>query len=266
MPTVEFKFKELCSFLGRNFKPDELKERISMLGVDLERIDEDKIIMEIFPNRPDLLSIEGLSRALKGVLGIETGLKSYNLIESNVKIFVDKSVENVRPCINGAIIKNISMDENFLISIMDLQEKLHLTHGRNRRKVAIGIHDLSKIEPNFTYKAVKPNEISFVPLDMSEEMSLDEILRKHSKGREYSFILEKKERYPVILDKNKNVISFPPIINAELTRVTHETREIFIDVTGLDENAVNQALNIVTTAIVERGIETKVYSVRITKV
>ncbi|MEM4347338.1 MAG: phenylalanine--tRNA ligase subunit beta [Candidatus Altiarchaeota archaeon] len=266
MPTVEFKFKELCSFLGKNFKPDELKERISMLGVDLERIDENKIVMEIFPNRPDLLSIEGFSRALKGVLNIESGLKYYHLFDSDTKIFVDKSVENVRPYIVGTIIKNISMDENFLISLMDLQEKLHVTHGRNRRKVAIGVHDFSKVKPNFTYKAVKPKEISFLPLDMSEEMTLEKILKKHPKGKEYSFILEGKERYPVLIDKNKNVLSFPPIINAELTRVTYETKEIFIDITGLDEIAINQALNIVTTSIAERSKEAKIYSVEIIKV
>ncbi len=263
MPTVEFSFSELQEFLGKRFKPEELKDKISMLGVDLEKIDNEKVVMEIFPNRPDLLSIEGFSRALKGVLDIEHGLKEYLLKESNVKLFVDDSVKNVRPYVVAAVVKNVSIDEPFLLSLMDIQEKLHMTHGRNRRKVAIGIHDLSKIEQPFTYKAVKPSEISFVPLDMRDKMNLSEILAKHPKGRDYAFTLDGKEKYPIILDKNKNVLSFPPIINGELTRVTEKTKGLFIDITGTDENAVKLALNIIVTAIADRGSE--IYSVEIAK-
>jgi phenylalanyl-tRNA synthetase beta chain len=261
MPTVEFNFKELCNFLGRNYKPDELKDKISMLGIDLERIGHENVIMEIFPNRPDLLSVEGFSRALKGVLDIEVGLKNYPVKKSNVKIFVEKSVGSVRPFIAAGMIKNVSIDENFLISLMDIQEKLHLTHGRNRKKVAIGLHDLSKVSPPFFYKAVSPKEISFVPLDFKKELNLEEILREHPKGREYSFILEKKQRYPIILDKRNEVLSFPPIINGELTRVSAQTEDIFIDVTGLEEDAVEKALNILVTAIADRSGE--LYSVEI---
>ena len=196
MPTVEFNFEELKKFLGKEgekFKPEELKDKISMLGVDLEKIDSESLIMEIFPNRPDLLSIEGFARALKGILNLEYGLKNYPVKESNVKIFVErKTIEKVRPYIVSAIIKNVSIDEDTLISLMDIQEKLHLTHGRNRRKVAIGIHDFSKVEAPFFYKGVKPDEISFVPLDMNEKLTLDEILEKHPKGREYAYILKGK--------------------------------------------------------------------------
>lgn len=261
MPTIEFSFEELCNFLGRNYQPEELKDKISMLGVDLEKIDKESIIMEIFPNRPDLLSIEGFSRALSGILNVETGLKNYPVHDSKVKLFVEKSVEGVRPYISAGIVKNVEIDENFLISLMNIQEKLHLTHGRNRNKVAIGVHDFSKVKAPFFYKAVKPKEISFVPLDYAEKLNLEEILKKHPKGIEYAFTLEGKERYPIILDKDENVLSFPPIINGELTRVTSNTKELFIDVTGLDENSVEKALSILVTAIADRRGE--IYSVEL---
>jgi len=49
------------------------------------------------------------------------------------------------------------------------------------------------------------------------------------------------------------VISFPPIINSERTKLTDKTKDLFIDVTGTDERAVNQALNILVCNIAERG-------------
>ena len=136
---------------------------------------------------------------------------------------------------------------------MNIQEKLHITHGRNRKKVAIGVHDLSKVEPPFLYTAVKPEEVSFVPLDTKEKMNLAQILERHPKGRAYASTLAGMHRYPVILDRNGTVLSFPPIINGELTRVTEKTKDLFIDVTGLDSKSVNQALNILVTGILDRG-------------
>ena len=255
MPTIELDYGDLQSLLGKKYSTKDLWEQIPMLGVDLESIDEDKIIVEVFPNRPDLLSVEGFARALNGFLGNETGLKEYKLIESGVTLNIDKSVKNVRPFISAAVIRNLKLNEKRLISLMNLQEKLHVTHGRHRKKVAIGVHDMSEIEGPYTYKAVKPDGIKFKPLGVSEELTPKEILEKHPKGNEYAWILNGLSRYPIIVDKNNNVLSFPPIINGELTKVSNLTKDVFIDVTGLDELAVNQALNIIVTSIADRGGE-----------
>ncbi len=253
MPTVEFDYREVNSLLGNRFKLEDLKEKIPMLGVDLESIDEDKITMEVFPNRPDLLSVEGFVRALDGFLGIEKGLREYKAAPSGVTLYIENSVEDVRPYICGAVIRNLSLDEDSLISLMNLQEKLHVTHGRHRKKVAIGVHDMKNIEEPYTYKAVKPDSISFVPLDMSEEYTLREILVEHPKGRDYAFVLDGLIKYPIIVDRKNQVLSFPPIINGELTRLSESTKDLFVEVTGLDELAVNQAVNIIVTSIADRG-------------
>jgi len=255
MPTVEFNFRELNQLLGGEFTPTELRDRISMLGIDLERIDSESVTMEVFPDRPDLLSVEGFSRALEGILGIKPGLKDYRVTDSGMKLFIDSSVKGVRPFIVAGAIRNVSLDEKRLISLMDTQEKLHINHGRNRKKVAIGVHDLSKIEAPFLYKAIKPNELGFRPLDMQEELTPGEILQRHPRGIAYSWVLKNHDRYPIILDKNNNVLSFPPIINGELTRVTENTKDLFIETTGLDKTAINQALNILVTSIADRGGE-----------
>ena len=263
MPTVELDYEDFIRLLSKKYKPEELQESISMFGVDLEKIDEKSIVMEVFPNRPDILSVEGFTREMRAFLGIETGLKNYEVHDSDVEIKVHKSVENVRPYIGGAIIKDVSLDEKFLISIMNLQEKLHITHGRNRKKVAIGVHDFKKLEPPLYYTTYKGDEISFVPLDSTKKMTLEEILKEHPKGIEYSWILKNSSRYPIILDKSGEVVSFPPIINAEKTRVTLNTRDLLIEVTGTDKKAVLQALNIVVTSIAERC--GKIYAVNIVR-
>ncbi len=253
MPTVEFDFVELTGLIGKNFSPIELGGIIPMLGVDMGRIDNERVVVEVFPNRPDMLSVEGFARAMRGFLNIETGSRVYKVTDSEIRLFIESSVNKIRPCISGGILRELNIKEYHLKSIMDLQEKLHITHGRNRRKVAIGVHDLSMIEAPFFFKAVKPAEISFVPLDMNEKLNLGEILERHPKGREFAHVFEDSEKYPVITDKNNNVLSFPPIINGELTRVTEKTKGIFVEVTGTEQQAVDRALNIVITSIAERG-------------
>ena len=252
MPTTEFAFQELCTLLGRQVRPEDVRDSISMLGVDVERIDNEKIVMEVFPNRPDMLGIEGFARALIGVMDIDAGLTEYQTEDSGIKLYVESSVKEVRPYISAGVVRDISLTDEHLVSLMNIQEKLHITHGRNRKKVAIGVHDLSKVTPPFTYKAAGPEEISFVPLDTDVRMSLSEILKKHPKGMAYAGLLKGFNKYPVILDKNGDVLSFPPIINGERTRLSESTRDIFIDVTGTDRKAVDSAMNILVAGLLDR--------------
>jgi phenylalanyl-tRNA synthetase beta chain len=125
--------------------------------------------------------------------------------------------------------------------------------GRKRDKIAIGLHDMDELSPGFTYKAVEPEQVSFKPLEYDKEIHLEDILEKHEKGQEYAWILEDEEKYPVITDEDGKVLSFPPIINNQLTEVDTQTTDIFIDVTGKDEKIVKKVLNILATALAERG-------------
>ncbi|MFH1402902.1 MAG: phenylalanine--tRNA ligase subunit beta [Candidatus Altiarchaeota archaeon] len=259
MPSVEYEFQDLVGLLGRDFSVQELEGWIPMIGVGLESIDERRIVLEVFPDRPDMLSIEGFARALKGFLGVEKGFVEYRLGDSDVVLYVDKSVKNVRPFCAGAVVRDVVLDDYSVKSLMSIQEKLHLTHGRNRVKVAIGVHDLDRVEPPFTYTAVDPDSVSFVPLDMTEELSLREILLEHPKGRDYAWTLDGASKYPLFVDKKGSVLSFPPIINGELTRLTEGSRNLFLELTGTSQLAVDQALNILLCSILDRG--GKAYSI-----
>ena len=251
MPVIRLHYEDLENLTGVSI--ERIKERLPLLCADVERMELDYMDVEFFPNRPDLFSVEGVARTLKQFLEIAPGLASYSVEKSGIEMVVDASVLNVRPYIVGGVVRNLQFDSMGIESLMLLQEQLHRGLGRNRKNVSVGVHDLAKVKPPFKYLAVDPS-FSFVPLDYEEEMTMAEILERHPKGIGYRYILEGKDKYPLILDSEGNVLSFPPIINGELTRVTESTEEIFLDVTGLNEH-VSIALNIIATALAERGGE-----------
>lgn len=253
MPVVTVNYYDLTSLIGKEIDREKLLTNLPMIGVSLERVEGDEISIEVFPNRPDMLSVEGIARALRSFFGIEKGLKRYELNPPKISLKVDKSVKKIRPYIGGAVVRNVELSDELISSLMDVQEKLHFSIGKDRKKMAIGLHDFDKVEPPFIYKAVKPNEIKFIPLGMEEEMDLEEILERHEKGIAYAHLIKHSDVYPIILDKNGNVLSFPPIINGELTALNEYTKNIFIDVTGTDKQAVSSTLNIVATLLAERG-------------
>ncbi|QUH22840.1 phenylalanine--tRNA ligase subunit beta [Methanobacterium alkalithermotolerans] len=252
MPVITFGYQDLQDS-GVDINPEKLIEILPMIGSDIEDFDEETVKVEFFPNRPDQLSVEGVARTLKGFLGIEKGLPAYDVEKTSMKVYVDENLAEIRPYISFAIVENIKMDEQKLKQIMEFQEDLHWVIGRDRKKVAIGIHNLEVIEAPFYYKAIDPDSITFTPLDSLNEMTPREILQEHEKGVKYASLINGFEKYPLIMDKNHQVLSLPPIINGELTKLTTHTRNVLIDVTGTDLKAVNQALNIIVTSLSESG-------------
>ena len=255
MPVMNTSYKDLVRLVGHDVPMDTMLEQIPLLGGVIDEHEEgsDAIAIEFFPNRPDMYSAEGIARGLKAFLGYEPGLKKYDIGKSDVKAIVTDEVKKIRPYFVGCVVKGVSIDDQALKSIMELQEKLHTTLGRKRTKLAIGVHDLDKVKPPFTFKAVDPDGMSFVPLTKTEAMTPREILQKHEKGKAFAHLLDGYDKYPMIFDANGDVLSFPPIINGALTTVTVNTRNIFIDVTGFDAKSVEICLNIVASALVERG-------------
>lgn len=261
MPVISMSRKDLEKLVGRKLKDEVLEDRVPMLGSELEKIEGDELEFEFFPNRPDLLSTEGVARALRAFLGIKTGLSSYKAQKSNYKVIVSNEMKSIRPYIACAVVKNIKFTDDFVKSVMQLQEKLHVTHGRKRRKAAIGIYDLDKIKFPVFFKSTLPSGIKFIPLDFVQEMTPAEILKEHPKGIDYGWIISDKKKYPLLIDSKNNVLSMPPIVNSENSKVTEKTKNVFIDVTGTDMKTVSQTLNIIATAFEERGAE--IYSVKV---
>ncbi len=253
MTNVDVPYEDLIDLLGKRIPLEEAVDRIVYMGSGPEGVQGDVMTFDIFPNRPDLYSVEGIARGLRGFLGLEVGLPQYRVASSGIEFWLDPNTQSVRPFAVGGVVRDVELDDVLLRSLVDLQERLHTTTGRKRKKVAIGIHDLDKVTPPFRYKAVRPNEARFVPLGMAKEMDLAEILEVHEKGQEYGPIVKGNDRYPLIVDRDGTVLSFPPVINGVVTQLTPDTRNLFLDVTGTDFDAVSGCLNILATALAERG-------------
>ncbi len=255
MATIKFSRQEFEKHIKIS---DEVIEKIGLFGIPIESLTEDEIEIEVLPNRPDLLSIQGFIRAIKAYLGKEKGLKHYTIHkpEKDYKITIDSSVKNIRPCTACAIAKNLSLDNEKIKSLIDLQEKLHTTIGRRRKKIAIGIYPLDKIKLPITYKALPPKEIKFIPLEYDKILDGNQILEKHPAGKEYASLLEGYQEYPVFIDAKKDILSMPPIINSNETgRVTPETKSVFIECSGFNFNILKKTLNIIVTTLSEMGAE-----------
>jgi len=225
LPVIVMDVRDLAELVGDGFSLDRFVSEVPMLGATVERLEGDEVSVEFFPNRPDLFSVEGVARAYSRFSGRSDSQQERYRIEgpSGMDLNVSPDVADVRPIIGAALLKDVRIDERALVSLMNLQEKLHITLGRKRKKVAIGIHDAAPIRPPFAYGSYRPQDISFVPLGKDGEWTLERILNEHEKGTAYAWTLDGLDRYPVITDSIGQVLSFPPIINGELTRVTTDS-------------------------------------------
>ncbi len=235
---------------------EKMQDRIAMFGTPLENFDNNEIELEIFPNRPDMLSYQGFKRSFLAFLGKKKGLKKYNLKkpEKDFKIIIDSSVKNIRPYTACAIVKGLKFDDEKIRELIDIQEKLHLTLGRKRKKFGIGIYPLEKIKIPITYKAMEPDKIKFIPLESEREMSGLEILQRHPTGKDYAHLLAGKANFPIFIDDDKQIMSMPPIINSKLTgKITNNTRDVFIECSGFDFELLKKCLNIIVTCLADMG-------------
>lgn len=235
---------------------EKMKYYIIMFGVEIEDINSESITLGITPNRPDLLSFHGLARAVRSFIGKESGIRKYKIHnpEKNYIVKISPSVKDIRPYTACAIVKNLSLDDEKIKEIIDLQEKLHLTIGRNRKKLAIGIYPLEKITLPIKYEARSPENISFIPLESQKVMTASEILRLHSTGKAYSHLLDKYEKYPVFVDSKDKILSMPPIINSQETgKISLETKDVFIECSGFNLSFLQKTLNIIVTSLADMG-------------
>ncbi|MGY0288646.1 MAG: phenylalanine--tRNA ligase subunit beta [Candidatus Methanodesulfokora washburnensis] len=263
MPVLEIDKEYLYSLLGMRLSRDELVEILEDTKVNIEGFSDESIELEITSDRLDLLSTEGIARMIKGIIGKELGIPKYPVEHREEELVVDESVKNVRPFAVGAILLDVRLNDSVIKSIIQCQEKIHETLGRKRRRVAIGIHDLDAVKPPFRYIARPMDEVKFIPLGENREMTAREILENTEKGREYGNLIRNEEGLvPLIEDSMGRVMSMPPVINSELTRLSERTRNLFIDVTGTDEKSIRTSLSILVHSIAETGARIGVITVR----
>jgi phenylalanyl-tRNA synthetase beta chain len=253
MPTIEISHKDICNLVGQKIEMTKLRDEDILLAKgEVEHAFGDMIKVDIKDvNRPDLWSTEGIAREIR--YRYKGGFPDYKVKRSKVVVNVDKSVKDVRPLTVCAVVRGLRLNETVLSQIIQLQEKVAVTFGRNRREVAIGVYDLDRIKSPIRYTTVGRDEIKFAPLDFEKELTPRDILLRHPKGKEFGHLLKHANRYPIFIDSDNNVLSMPPIINSNYTgRVTERTRDVFIECSGFDFRFLMPALNVLVAALHER--------------
>jgi phenylalanyl-tRNA synthetase beta chain len=233
---------------------EQLEDKLFLLKAEVEGFGEDTIDIEINPDRQDMLSTEGVARALRAFLDINPGFPKFPVRNSCKKIVVKKGLDKIRKYISCGIVKGVETSDQLIKEYMRLQEMLTSTHGRNRRKASIGLYVYDDLKFPIYYKTELPERIEFVPLGHDERMDGPTILQRHEKGVEFGPIISGFERWPLLVDSGGKILSLPPIINSnDLGRISEDTHNIFVEVTGTHLPTVEQCLNIMTTSLAERG-------------
>ena len=259
MPTISVDRDDLMQLIGRERTMEQLEDLLAFVKGELKEYSQEtgQIKIELNDtNRPDLWCPEGIARQIR----FQSEELSYQLHSNKAspekKIIVDESLKTIRPFVGAFIAKGVPVTEQFLIQMIQTQEKMCDTYGKKRELVAIGIYDLSKIKFPVHYKGVAGSGIKFVPLGFEEEMSLDEILAKHPKGVEFAHLVNKHSLYPILLDDDSEVLSFPPIINSKKGgEVSVGDQNLFIEITGTNIEMVMHSLNILAYNFKDRGFE-----------
>ena len=268
MPTVIVNREALFKAIGKTFTDEEFDNLCFEFGIELDDVTSEKDMfkneqqkegenlssevlykIEVAANRYDLLCLEGLALALRIFLEKQKmpEIKPLNVLpEEERQLIVYNSVNDVRPVGLCAILRDINFTDETLKGFMDLQDKLHNNICRGRKLVSMGTHDLDTVKGPFYYRALKPEHIHFIPLNREEEVNGDglmSILKEDPKLGKYLYLLEGKEKYPVMMDSNGVIMSVPPIINSQHTKMTLNTHNVLLDVTGLDYTKCEIVLN-----------------------
>ncbi len=252
MPVIELSYSRLQKLVGKVTKK-QISDSLPFLGLDIESENKDLVRIEYSPNRPDYSTDFGIALGLQGLLGIKTGAIKLNVKKSNkYKISVRPEVSKIRPFVTGIVAKNGKIDDKSLKQLIAMQEDLHFGIGRKRKKSSIGIHDLDKISFPLVYTTTNRNH-KFIPLNSDKELSLSEILKDTDVGKDYGSILGNSSQTPLILDANQKTVSFPPIINAAVTTVTTKTKNLFVEITGINKEDAEDMLSVVATILQSAG-------------
>lgn len=263
MPKLEIYKNLFLDKIGKNFTNLEISELLEPFKAEFDGFDESsgKIKIEFNDtNRPDLWSYLGLARQIKTYFFGEMPYYDFFSKKGDFKkfygeILVDGKMSQIRPFIFGFLAKGLIINDKMLETLIQFQEKLCQNYGQKRRRIAMGMYNSNFIKFPISYIASSPNH-KFVPFGMDYELSLLEINEKHPKGLEYSHIIKNFDKFPLLLDDNNNVVSYPPIINSNnIGSLKVGDTDLFVEVTGIDFEATLLALSIAACDFYDMGFE-----------
>ncbi len=258
MPTINLNKWVLQSLTKLN--EQELQDFLFRLKSEVSPINQDDYSIEVNADRLDMLSLGGIVRAIKGISDQEIGEPKYKTSETDYVLEVDRVPS--RPYALACVIKNAKLSPEFYLKeLIQFQEKLHDTIGRRRKKVAIGIHDLKKVEGKIIKYTLVPLSTTFVPLNQQTEMTVGQTLKETQQGKAYGGISVFNGQSPAIMDE-KGILSLPPVINSDRTKISVETDSLLIDVTGTNFDSVVQTMDLIATGMAELGAEIGIVKIK----
>ncbi|CCX32535.1 hypothetical protein FPQ18DRAFT_376621 [Pyronema domesticum] len=259
MPTISVDKYALFEALGQKYTTEEFDELCFEFGIELdEDTEHDKdrpteeapqLKIEIPANRYDMLCFEGIALMLNIFAGKAT-IPNYRVVAPAngeiQQITVSEETTRIRPYISAAVLRNINFTQERYDSFIALQDKLHQNLCRQRTLVSMGTHDLDTVKGPFTYEALKPEDIVFAPLNQTKVMNARELMTFYENDKHlgrYLHIIRDAPVYPVVFDSERNVCSLPPIINGDRSKITLNTRNVFIEVTATDKTKAEIVTN-----------------------
>lgn len=269
MPKIEVNEKLFFNLLGKKYDYDMLEDRLTCGKAELDEkpdasLPEDQRVIKIElndTNRPDLWSTAGVARQLRVHGGgkasdYSTFMSSKDKIVDygNRIVTVDPQLKDIRPYMIAFVISGKPIDEPMLLDIIQTQEKLCWNFGRKRRTVSMGVYRSSMIQWPVHYKAVDPDNTSFVPLQFEQPMTCRQILTDHPKGKDYGWILKDAPLFPLLTDDKGEIMSMAPIINsATLGAVQVGDSDLLVEMTGSDMTSLLLSANIVACDFADAG-------------
>ncbi|MFA6682265.1 MAG: phenylalanine--tRNA ligase subunit beta [Sphaerochaeta sp.] len=263
MPKIETSEELFYGLLGKTLTDSQLEAILPVAKAELDGHEDDILKIELNDtNRPDLWSAAGVARLLKAYWGVEAPVYDFcstkdETFESEGRVLqVHSSVSKVRPYGIAFAAKGHAIDEGDLEALIQSQEKLCSNFGRKRKTIATGIYRSSLIKYPVHYRGVDPDKTSFVPLGMSEKLTLRDICKVHPKGKEYGPIVADSPLFPYITDDNGETLSFPPVINsARIGAVEIGDSELFLELSGTNLPDMLLAASIMACDMSDLGFE-----------
>ncbi|XP_076174301.1 phenylalanine--tRNA ligase beta subunit isoform X2 [Ptiloglossa arizonensis] len=273
MPTISIKRDLLFKALGKTYSDDEFQDLCFKFGLELDEVTTEKLILvkekgldqnieasdeiiykiDIPANRYDLLCLEGLTLGLLIFLN-KVDIPHFMAILPDTgvqKITMTSECLRVRGHIVAAILRDVIFTKDSYNSFIDLQDKLHQNIGRKRSLVSIGTHDLDTIQGPFLYDAKPPTDICFKPLNQDREYTGDGIMdlyANHAQLKQYLHIIQDSPVFPIVQDSNGIILSLPPIINGNHSKITLSTKNVFIECTATDLTKARVVLDTIVCA------------------
>jgi phenylalanyl-tRNA synthetase beta chain len=250
MPTITIALDGITS---RGIGSKILPTLIDRMGMSLEKMDDKQVTIEVTPDRPDLLEVNGLCRALKLLDGRTEPKENHYTLKGKpvLTIKIGNGVKKFRPFISGFTVRGADLSGIRIKELMNFQEKLHETYGRKRKKMAIGFHDMDKIEGDIVYDAAKSGEMR--PLGSQKRMKFDEVM-KFAGEEAWNAIIKGYRTYPYIKD-SKKVLVLVPVLNSEEDKITESTKNLFVEVTGTSWHTVDDTANILACMFLDSGAD-----------